>query len=116
MKTLKIDESNDIVFSGGHLQIVKDKDAHANICRHYALANRGEMVLKKDKGIPFFDIALGSNPSPAQYEAAFRARMKELDFVKSVTDFEAAIIDGELKYSATIETNNKEEIRVNESL
>lgn len=115
MKTFKVNENNDIIFSGGHLQIVKDQEADAHICRHFALANRGEMIFKKDRGIPFFDIALGSNPNPAQYEAAFRSRMREIPTVIAVTDFYAKVVDGVLKYTATIQTENGE-VKVNESI
>lgn len=115
MKTLKVNENNDIIFSGGHLQVVSGKEAESHLCRHFALANRGEMVFKKNRGIPFFDIALGSNPNPAQYEAAFRARMKEIPEVIAVTDFYAIVVDGVLKYTATIQTKNGE-VKVNESI
>lgn len=115
MKTFKTNRDNDIIFSGGHLQIVDGQEADALVCKHFALANRGEMIFKKDRGIPFFDIALGSNPNPAQYEAAFRSRMKEIPTVIAVTDFYAHVVDGELKYTATIQTENGE-VKVNESI
>lgn len=115
MKTFRTTVDNDIIFAGGHLQISSGQEADALVCRHFALANRGEMIFKKNRGIPFFDIALGSNPNPAQYEAAFRARMKEIPTVIAVTDFYAKVVDGVLQYTATIQTENGE-VKVNESI
>lgn len=115
MKTLKIDENNDIVFSGGHLKLCDGIEAQANICRHFALANRGEMALKGNLGIPFFNVAFGAYPNPSQFEAAFRSRMKEIKGVKGVTFFEASVNGETLNYTATIETEEGE-IKINESL
>ena len=105
MRTFKIDENNDFaICDDGNLVIVSDKEAVSILTRHYAQATRGEMIHQMDKGIPYFKTVFGANPNVFQFEAAFRARMREIDGVESVTSFSAQLIDGVLKYESTIKT------------
>jgi hypothetical protein len=105
MITFDVNKDNDVfINSSGDLAIVTDKIAAMRVAEHYARASRGEMIHNMDKGIPFWPIAFGANANIAQYEAAFRARMKQIPQVKNVVSFDVEVADNALKYTATIET------------
>lgn len=105
MITFNVDENNDLTLnSDGNLDICSNRDAAVNICRHYALAARNEMLHKYNRGMPFLTTIFTRNSNVFQFEAAFRARMRELDFVDGVSSFDATIEDGVLKYTAFIKT------------
>lgn len=105
MITVDVDKNNDLKLNGdGNLAICSGRDAAVNLCRHYALAARNEMLYKYNRGMPFLSTIFTRNSNVFQFEAAFRSRMKELDFVEGVTSFSATIEGGTLKYIAVIKT------------
>lgn len=105
MRTLEVGKDNDPVLdSAGNLRLVAGEKAVALVAEHYVKALLGEMMFKADKGMPHFTTALGVNANLAQFEAAFRARMKEIPEIVTVQDFNATIDDDALKYTATLET------------
>lgn len=105
MMTFDVDKDNDLhLDSDGNIAIARGVVAASNVCAHYAKAARKEMIHKTDKGMPFFDTIFGAVTNVYQFEAAFRARMKELAYVIAVESFDATLEDGIFKYAAVIKT------------
>lgn len=105
MKTFKSDENNDFsICKESNLIVASDKEAVESLCKHYALANHGEMIHQMSKGVPYFKTVFGAQSNIFQFEAAFRFRMREINGVQSVDSFNAQLTDGVLKYQATIKT------------
>lgn len=105
MITLKQTKERDIFTdSNGNWFFLEDRDAVASVCESYARATRNEMIHKMNKGIPYFDQIFNGAASIPQFEAAFRARMNEINEVVAVTSFKADFIDETIKYTATIQT------------
>ena len=103
MSTFEIDSKNDIAISGGEMRIATGLEAALNLAKHYAQTLMGEMIHANDDGVRFFVTAY-DQPRIALFEADFRRRVLQVDDVTGVRDFEARVIDGELRYWATIET------------
>lgn len=105
MRTFSIDKNNDLFIGpDGNLQFSEKNDAVKNLCQHFAKAVRGEMLHKKDKGIPFWPTTFGRQADIPMFETAFRQRMSEIEEVVEVAHFSATVENGELKYQATIRT------------
>lgn len=105
MRTLVVDQNNDpAIDEAGNLRFATGEQAVGIVAVHFVRALSGEMMFKADKGMPHFATALGVNVNLAQFEAAFRARMRELEDVISVRSFSATVRDGVLYYDATLET------------
>lgn len=105
MLTFDVDDNNDLVLDGsGELARVQGQQAASVVCKQFARAARAEMVLKMDKGMPFWPLVFGKNANLNQFEAAFRSRMREIPQVRSVSSFFARLEDGVLKYEAEIQT------------
>lgn len=105
IRTLAVNADNDpLVDSGGNLRIVAGEQAVDLLAKHFIKALMGEMIFKADRGMPHFSTALGVDANLAQFEAAFRARMREIPDIISVPSFTASIRDGVLYYDAVIET------------
>ena len=105
MRTFAINQHNDLVIDAkGDLQICDNDEAVKNLCQHFIKAVRGEMLHKKDKGIPFWPTTFGRQADIPMFETAFRQRMSEIEEVVEVTHFSATVENGELKYQATIRT------------
>lgn len=105
IRTFAVNADNDpFIDEAGNLALVAGEQAIDYIAKHFVKALFGEMIFKADRGMPIFSTALGAEANLAQFEAAFRARMREIDQVVSVPEFSASIRDGVLYYSAVIET------------
>lgn len=105
MRTFAVDENNDLVIGGdGNLRIVSDQQAAMIVCEQFARAARNEMIHRMNQGMPFFTVAFGEGSNLAQYEAAFRNRMRQIPQVIAVRSFNARLVDGTLRYDAEIQT------------
>lgn len=105
MRTFSVTQGNDLFLGAdGNLARAEGERAVMIVCEQFARAARGEMIHKMDRGIPFWPVAFGRAANLAQYEAAFRARMREIPEVTAVVEFSAQIVEERLKYEATIET------------
>ena len=105
MRTFAVTHNNDLLIGAdGNLAFRKGQAAAVLVCEHYARAARGEMIHKMDRGMPFWPVAFGPRGNLAQFEAAFRARMREIPQVVAVVEFSAQIAEERLKYEATIDT------------
>jgi hypothetical protein len=106
MNNLKVDRNNDFnIGRGGSFEFVEGKEALSQLCVQYARASTGEMLSKKQDGMPFFQSVFDRQPSVAQFEAAFRKRMKQVPQVRSVVSFDGSINDSVLSYYAVIESD-----------
>lgn len=105
MKTMSLDNNNDICLCRyGNIKFSEGLEAVLQVCECYARAALGEMVAKKNKGVPFFQTVFGASPDIALFESKFKSRILEVEGVIAVREFSAHIKDNELFYSATIET------------
>lgn len=105
MMTFDVDANNDLFIGrDGNLAICRDEQATLRLCEHYALTKRGEMLHKKDKGIPFWNSVFCPNVDLALFESSFRERMREIPEVLEVVSFSAEVIDNTVKYVAIIRT------------
>ena len=103
MTTLATSHDNDLTVQDGTFQILDGKEAALALSRSYAQTLMGEMIHADNDGVRFFVTAY-NQPRLALFESDFRRRVLQVDDVTGVSDFEARVIDGELRYWATIET------------
>lgn len=105
MITIATDANNDIFIGpDGNLAFATDVDAVAQTAEHYAKTILNEMIQDFDRGVPFFIVAFGSNPSIPQFEAAMKARILQAQGVTGIRSFEVTQDGDVLRYTATIET------------
>ena len=105
MRTFSINQQNDFAIgTDGNLQICDNDDAVKNLCQHFIKAVRGEMLHKKDKGIPYWSATFSRQVDIPLFEMAFRQRIDEIEEVVAITYFHAFLEEGILKYQADIRT------------
>ena len=105
MRTFSIDKNNDLFIGpDGNLQFSEKDDAVKNLCQHFAKAVRGEMLHKKDKGIPYWSATFSRQVDIPLFEMAFRQRLAEIEEVVAISHFNAFLDNGVLKYQADIRT------------
>ena len=105
VKTFGVDSNNDLYLGeDGNIVIKTDLNALVDISSNVAKAQRGEMVLFINKGIPNFQTIWVGNPNIPQFEAALRAEISSIDGVVRILEL-ATTVDGEnLNYDMTILT------------
>lgn len=90
--------------AAGNLAIMQDEEAASEVCRNFALTQKGEMIFKAQEGMPFIDGVFDDNDL-AQFEAAFKRRIKQVPFVEAqVLAFDAEVNENVLNYEAVIQT------------
>lgn len=107
MITLQVGLNNDLVLDGaGGISVISQRDALEQCCRSYMLAIRGEMIRKIDEGMPYDQVAWGTQANAAQFESEARARIMALrDWgVISVRSIVISQLRDVLSYTAIIET------------
>lgn len=104
MRSFATDSKNDIFIRGRALYLCQDLDAVICVCKAVAQAILGEMVLAKDKGMPYFQTIWVGNPTAAPFEAAFRARIAEVEGVTEITSLVTEQVGDKMQYTATIST------------
>jgi len=99
------DEDNDfVVLPNGNLAMIQGRAAVAQESKHYASTLYAEMIHAYDLGVPFLRDVFSKQPNIAQFEAALRRRILELDEVQEITSL-VTVLDGEtLRYTATLKT------------
>lgn len=91
--------------ASGNVAMVDDAAAAEQIIAALALAERGEMVFRARQGMPFFATTLGVTNDVAQFEAAFRRRVRDASYLAAdVTRFDAQQSGALFEYRATIKT------------
>lgn len=105
MITIATDSNNDIFIGpDGNIAFARDLEAVSQTAEHYAKTLLNEMIQDYDRGVPFFIVAFGSNPSIPQFEAAMKARILQSPGVTGIRSFETTQDGDVLRYTATIET------------
>lgn len=104
MRSFAVTSTNDLLLTGGGLSLLSGIDAVLAVCAHAAKAILGEMVFMQDQGMPYFETVWSGSPQTEPFEAAFRARVTQIEGVVSVEDLTVAIVGDVLQYSATIVT------------
>lgn len=106
MRTLLTNSDNDLYYddSGNLASASASVEAVLQVCRNYALAIRGEMLAKRQKGMPYFQVVFSGKPDIDLFEAFFKKRIAEVEGAIGVKRFAGWIEDGMLKYEATINT------------
>ncbi len=85
-RDLLLDNTNDLVISGGDLQFTYGIQAVVQSCRIALQMFQGEWFLDINAGIPYWDTILGAKPDAAIVAAriAFRSALAQVDGVVSV--------------------------------
>lgn len=104
MRTFAITASNDMLVTGRSLSLVSGIDAVLNVCAHAAQAILGEMVFEQQQGMPYFETVWDGSPRTEPFEAAFRARIAQIEGVTGIELLDVAIVGDVMQYSATIAT------------
>lgn len=104
-KTLATNSNNDIYLGAdGNIALAFDLNAVAQTCNHAAEAQRGEMVLNVNDGIPNFQLIWVGVPNLQQFETAVRAALLAVTGVTEVISFTSTVTNNVLDYNATIRT------------
>lgn len=109
MITFQSNEKNDLqVDKAGNLTLISGVPAVGQTARQYMQVRQGEMFLAVPDGIPYESVLWSGSPNLAQFEAAARARLLQVPDVLEVVAFESRLVDGVLRYTATIRTDSAE--------
>lgn len=103
-QSFAVDSNNDFAMVGGNLVMATGVQAVLYICEHVAKAILGEMVFAKDQGMPYFETVWSGTPTTAPFEAAFRARVAQVEGVVEITSLTTEQVGDEMQYTATIRT------------
>lgn len=107
MKSFLLDEDNDLTLDKtGNLALVSGIEATAQTSRNFAASRTGEMIHNADQGIPFFLTSFDRFPNLAQFEAALRRRLLQVETVQAVAALDVQYEDGAVSYTATLQTDD----------
>lgn len=102
--TFAIDANNDFLVMNGTLQLATGQQAVLNICEHCAKAILKEMIFAQQNGMPYFETVWSGSPVTAPFEAAFRARIAQVEGVISIDELTTEQVGDAMQYSAVIST------------
>jgi hypothetical protein len=104
-QTFATDSNNDLYLGNdGNIVIDNNLLAVRDICANAAKAQLGEMVLAVDQGIPNFQSVWSGNPNIAQFEAALRTTLSNIENVVRIIELDTQINSDILSYHAVILT------------
>jgi hypothetical protein len=90
--------------ASGNLSMLSGEQAASEVCRNFAQTQKGEMIFKAQEGMPFIGGVFDDNDL-AQFEAAFKRRIKQVPFAEAqVIAFDAEVVENVLNYEAVIQT------------
>lgn len=106
MKTLGVDDNNDLVLTAKKsLTVSADQEAIMQVCQQAAQAQLGEMVFAKNQGIPNFQtIWRKGKRSSAVWEYNLRKTLLTINGVLSVPSIIVGYNNDVLQYDAVIKT------------
>ncbi|MBJ9533529.1 hypothetical protein [Citrobacter freundii] len=105
MKTLATNNDFDIYLDNSrNLAIATGLQAVIQTCEHVARTKLTELPYAQSRGIPFFDIALGSQPDVSLYDMFLRKVYKTVPGVEGVGNINFAKDGDTLSYTAQIRT------------
>lgn len=105
-KTFKTNDANDLYLGpDGNLVVVLDQEAVMQACENAAKSQLGEMMFQTEDGVPNFQTIWVGSPNIAQFEAALRRTLEQVDGVKEVAELSASVANNVLTYTASIITD-----------
>ena len=104
MKTLSVDENNDLFLFRDELAVVDGLAGVMQLCAHAVKAQFREMVLNYDQGVPTRETIWTSNVNAAIFETYLRQAINSVPNVTGIQSLEIEIRDGTAYYIATIQT------------
>lgn len=101
------DDTNDLFLdNAGNISVVDGLQAVLYACASAARTKLGECVLQVDYGIPFEETVWLGVPQIAQYQAALRQALQQVDGVQQVLSLNVARVNAQtLGYTAVIQTD-----------
>lgn len=104
-QTFAVNENNDIyIGTDGNLVINSGINAVRDACSNAAKAQKGEMVLNTQAGIPNFQAVWTGNPDIAQFEAALQAALLAVDGVFQILSMVTQQKGNNLVYTVSLLT------------
>ena len=104
-RTFGVDGNNDLLIgSDDRLTVVSGLEAVLQNCEHAAKTLLDEMVLDQGEGLPYFEAVWIGAPNLPVWEAAWRARILNVEGVLSIDALELTRANNALTYRATIAT------------
>lgn len=88
----------------GNLSLLSAAAAVTQAAKHAMQTRRDEMIYDMPDGIPFEILTWAGTPDLAQFEAAGRARLRQVDGVQDIISFNASMVGDVLQYVAVIRT------------
>ena len=105
-RTFLATESNDLGRDhAGNLAILRGAAGITQVARQAMQTRRSEMLYDQPDGIPFDILVWEGSANIAQFEAAGRRRLRQVDGVRDIISFEATMAGDTLKYVAVIQTD-----------
>lgn len=105
MISLSIDDNSDLHLGlDGNIKVVRDLDAVVQLCTQASQVLLNELPYAQSRGIPFFDVALGSQLDLNLYEVYIRQMILGVKHVLSVDKITFNLDGVNLSYEANITT------------
>ncbi len=105
MRMIAVNDQNDLYLGGdGNLVLREGLTACLQACAQAVQAQRGEMVLARDRGVPNFQLLWQGMPNLIQFEAALRTTILAVKGVISIASLTVDAKGGVCSYTAVIET------------
>lgn len=99
-----VNENNDLYLTNGRITVVTDLQATIQACKHAVQTILGEMILNTDQGLPNFQTIWNDAGAVAQFEAALKSTLLNIDNVIGIQSLEITITNNTLFYTARINT------------
>lgn len=105
MRTLAVNSENDLYLdNNGNLAVAIDLQAVLQNCEHAVKVRLGEVVLDITEGVPYFETIFSGSQEVAQFDAALRQAVLDVEGVLEVIDLTTVQEDHQFNYTMTIRT------------
>lgn len=104
MKTISINDDNDMMVVDKQLQLSTGLQACLEVCKQAMQTVAGELVFLSGAGIPYFDVVFGSKPNIVAFKAHAKDALLAVDGVTGVDSLTASVSGDTLTYSVNIST------------
>lgn len=106
MRTIAIDENNDIFLdNSNNLAVKTDLEAMGDIFINKSQTVLGELLYNTEKGIDFFNTIFSSPTYPDLFQNEVITQLEDTDETQKVTGFAGSISDRVYNYSVDIQTS-----------
>lgn len=105
MKTLGINDNNDICLDSSNNIVVKeDLAAMGDILINKSQTKSGELLFNNSKGIDFFNTIFSSPAYPDLFQNEVITQLENTEAVEKVSNFNAAINNNIYSYTVNVQT------------